>query len=216
MAFFKYYFLTLTVMLMVLSNHVSGQDKINHYLYTGFEPAVVLFKSGVTEETGLNYNTLTEEMVYIQQGAYYALDQIGNIDTIFLNKNRFIPYENYFLEVRQKEKVILFIRHRNKLINTGSSTTFGSSQTNAIDNISNIISTGKVYDLEIAGDYKMVPEYSYFLKVDNQFQRIASIKDLSRQFPGRDKDIRDYIRSNKIKINQTDDLLGLLVYLESK
>lgn len=216
MAYIKNCLLTITVLNLFLTHQVHGQIKTSHYLYAEFESAVVLFKSGVAEEVGLNYNTLTEEMVYRQQGTYFALDQTGTIDTVFLHQKRFIPHEDFFLEVMRKEQATLLVRHRNKLINAGTSTTFGSSQTNAIDNITNIISTGKVYDLVIAGDYKLVPENGFYLMVDGQYHRITGTKDLNRQFPGRDKDIRDFIRANKIKINQAEDLINLLVYLQTK
>lgn len=216
MAFLKNCFPIVVFLIMAHSLNSFAQEKLNHYLYGGFEPAVVLFKSGVIENVGLNYHTITEEMVYIQNNAFYALDKIENIDTVFLHRNKFIPHAGHFLEVMKKENVLLFVRHKNKLINAGTTTTFGSSQSNAIDNITNIISTGKVYDLDIAGNFKLIPDYSYYIKAGNEFQSISNNRDLNRLFPGRERDIRDYIRANKIKLNQGDDLHSLLIFLKSQ
>jgi len=214
MAFIKNCFLIVVFLVMVNLFCAFAQDKTNHYLNSGFKPSVVLFKSGVIEEVGLNYHNITEEMVYIQNGTFYALDRIDNIDTIFLDQNKFIPHAGHFLEVLKKENVMLFVRHKNKLINAGSTTPFGSSQSNAIDNITNIISTGKVYELDIAGNFKLVSDYGYYVKVGNDFHRITNNRDLIKLFPGSDRDMREYIRANKIKLNQADDLHRLLIFLQ--
>jgi len=198
---------------IICLNHVYSQKLTDHYLFPEFETAAILYKSGEKRNTELNYNTLTEEMVFIGNNQFYALDMTETIDTVFLGKRCFVPNENYFLEFFSSEPLPFFIRHKNKFLSTGSSTGYGTSQTSAIDNYSHIISTGKVYGLTISGDFELAPEHSWLIKKDNTFYTANNLRQLGDIFDLKRKEIRNIVNSNDIDLNDLDDMIKLLTIL---
>ena len=79
-------------------NEVQG---ITHYLFPEFIQGTILMKAGDTRETLLNYNSLTEEMIFETNGRKLAIAprDIVRMDTIYINNRKFIPMEDYFIEI---------------------------------------------------------------------------------------------------------------------
>ena len=95
--------------------HVQGQTETNskelyHYIFPKFTEGTVKKKSGKIIKTLLNYNTITEEMIFEQAGTYMALDKIESIDSVSIQDKTFIPAGKVFYEVYRlcKSKQIKF------------------------------------------------------------------------------------------------------------
>jgi hypothetical protein len=93
--------------------------QLTQYLFPDFKEGRVLQKSGTVTKTMLNYNTLTQEMIFIQGDQYLALDKIGDIDTVFLNNKKFVPGDNMFYEVGTNMPIALLIQHTCDIIPPG-------------------------------------------------------------------------------------------------
>ena len=100
---------TLILALFVLIILASGQDvvkaqitvseKIPQYLFNRFADGIVVKKSGDTVGSLLNYNIVTEEMIFIDNNRYLALGNLQSIDTVYLNNMIFLPAGNAFYEL---------------------------------------------------------------------------------------------------------------------
>ena len=54
------------IMLLFFANiNVFSQEKVAHFVFPRFEKATVLYKNNNQSNTELNYNTATEEMIYV-------------------------------------------------------------------------------------------------------------------------------------------------------
>ncbi len=60
---------------------------------------MVKMKSGETSNQVLNYNILTNEMIFNNAEKYLAIASPENVDTIYINNRKFIPLNNKFYEV---------------------------------------------------------------------------------------------------------------------
>ncbi len=94
----------LTVSAVCLISSLFAQSEIigkrlYHYLFPDFAEGKVKQKSGEINKAQLNYNLLTEEMVFEQSGQQMALDKIENIDTVYILDRKFIPAGQVFYEM---------------------------------------------------------------------------------------------------------------------
>ena len=64
-----------------------------HYILKEFMLGSVKMKNGQTENAIMNYNQLTEEMIFEQNGLLLAVDSIMKIDTVNIDSRLFIPHE---------------------------------------------------------------------------------------------------------------------------
>ena len=82
---------SLSIILIVLIAKVLAQgNNASSYVFPAFVSGTVLQKNGGATDGILNYNTLTQEMLFLQNGIKTVLDA-GNIDTVYIQNKKFIP-----------------------------------------------------------------------------------------------------------------------------
>lgn len=209
-------FLIFLALLFIPAFGAFSQNRVTkgeHYLFPGFRKAAVYLHSGKIQEMDLNYNLLTEEMVFVQGGQFLAISNPETIDSIRMENRKFVPEKGIFYEQLGDKPIPLFKRHKNKLLATGKSTGFGTSQTTAVDNISDIVSTGKVYELELQGEFTLMPESSFWILKNNEFLRFSSTREISKIFPEKAAAIKQYLKSEKVDFTDQGDVKRLLDFL---
>ena len=193
-----------------------GQDtlqstRLSHYVFTDFIKGIVKQTNGKLEETMLNYNSMTREMIFVQNGAYLALGQLENIDTVTIQERKFIPVKEVFYEVVPGNPVALYINHTCKVIPPGSPSGYGgTTQAFSVGNVSKIMNTAMSYSLKLPDDYKIFPETEFLLKKDDGFTRIPNVKQLTKIFPSKAGDIQDYVKKNNISFKRQEDMTKLI------
>lgn len=82
----------LLTLVLVTAFSAYSQKEISHYLFSEFIPGVVLMKGGTENHALLNYNLVTEEMIFDQGGQLLAFADItlDNLDTVFIDNRKFI------------------------------------------------------------------------------------------------------------------------------
>src|SRR4051812_38434987 len=95
----------------VFAQEVNNVKQLTQYLFLDFIEGSVLQKSGTVTKTMLNYNTLTQEMIFQQGDQNLTLDRIWEIDTVFIKDKKFVPADNMFYEVATNTPVALYIQH---------------------------------------------------------------------------------------------------------
>jgi len=183
-----------------------------HYVFPTFIEGTVKQKSGEVNKALLNYNSLTEEMIFEQSGRQMALDKTENIDTVYIENKKFIPAGNVFYEVATPTPVALFIQHKSSVIPPGSNTGFGTSQTSAITSITDLKSAGRAYKLTLPDDYKLTSKTVYWLKKNNNYITIKNVKDVQDLFPDKSGAIKDFVKSSKINFKNSADVIKLIMF----
>ncbi len=186
-------------------------SRMAHFVFPGFIKGAVAQKNGHREEALMNYNSVTQEMVFVQNGNYLALSQLENIDTIYLGGRKFIPVKDAFYEVATDTRVPLYINYHSNLLAPGKPAGYGaSSEAGSIDNVSQVNTKTQLFRFRLPEDYKVVPETEFFLKKDNDFIRIYTVKQVTKLFPGRADAIQDFVRKNKTNFKNPDDMTRLI------
>jgi len=192
-----------------------AQDKSEsistHYVLPEFEKRIVRMRDGHTEEAIVNYNMITEEMIFEKGGTRLAMDKIETIDTVYLGSRKFVPYEKYFLEILLENQVSLFIRHKLNILQSGSPAGYGgTTETGAAHSISYLVGSGSLYKLQLPSEYHLTDASQFWIKKDDSFFRIGTERQILDIFPEKSKEIKQFIRQNKINLRKEKDVITLI------
>ena len=204
----------------VTAFHVSfGQTKVielTHYLFPEFSKGVVLMKNGMKNETSLNYNSLTEEMIFETNGTKLAVSQLDKIDTIFIKNRKFIPVNNKFFEIVYQSKYTLFAEHKCSIKDPGKPSGYGgTSQTSATSTYSSYFSGGQVYELKLPEGYQTKPFVDYWLRKDGQINKFLSLRQLSKFFSDKEDLFKVFVKKQDVKYDNETSLVELIKFLEA-
>lgn len=192
---------------------IFGQSKSDHFLFSDFRPAEIIYNNKKTSKGELNYNKATREMVFVgEDGKNKALYPVNEIDTIYIGETKFIPYGKEFYEVLPTANIISYGVYRCDIRTAGQNTGYGTSSTAAIHDISNIASLYGIYDLKLPDNYKPSPYEIYYIQVDGDLKRIKRAKDIGKLFPTYKKEIAKFLKENKSKEDR-EEIIAVLNYV---
>ena len=189
--------------------------QLTQYLFPEFKEGSVLQKNGNVTKTMLNYNTLTQEMIFKQGDQNLALADPASVDTVYLNNRKFVFINNAFYDVALNDTIGLYIQYTSDIISSGAETGFGKTQTSAASGITDLKSSGKAYALTLTNEYTIKNKTNYFLKKDGKFIAANNIKDVKKVFAGKEALIDDYAKKNKVSFKNADDVIKLVEYCNS-
>lgn len=202
-----------SIFLVTLNAQVDSVINYPNLLLPRFTKSVVVLKSGQINTAVLNYNTIDQEMVFMQNGLFYVLDEPQKIDSIFMANRKFVPQEKGFYEVLYKGPVTLFMQHKSYAEFQGYPTGYGArSQTTSPNYVSRIYGAKGTLNLKIPNDYKVVEDSKYWLRYNSQMSSFENKKGFLKIFPEKAKDLNQYIEKNKINFKNTEDLKKLISY----
>ena len=192
---------------------------LSHYLFPDFQPGVVLLKNGVRNNAKLNYNAASEEMVFDENGKTLAIGDavLSQIDTVFVSDEKFIRINNKFVRILiDKPEIDLFVEHKCKIIPPGKPTAYGgTSQTSSASSYSSILSGGKVYDLKLPDDYKIMPYNVFWLNRNGKLQSFLNLGQLKKIYRDKKKLVDDYLKKNEVKLANEKSVEEAITYLEN-
>lgn len=186
---------------------------LSHYLFPEFIQGQVRLKSGTITESRLNYNALTEEMIFENNGKHLAIAKPESIDTIYIQGKKFIPEGKVFYEIFTNLPVPLAIHHQCSVTPPGNPSGFGgTSQTTSISTSSRLFLSGGIYELKLPDDYIIEPYDEFLIKKDNIYFKANNIKQVIKCFPDKSDAIKDFVKLNKTDFKKTDDVKELIIF----
>ena len=97
------------VIFFILSIILFQVSSAQRYLLDDFKPCVAVVKGGMPIQERFNYNCVTQSMEFMSGGEILRLDPISQIDTLYLDGHKMIPYGTRFLEVFYLGEVLFSI-----------------------------------------------------------------------------------------------------------
>ncbi len=206
---------------LLQANLLSAQNEpgvaLSHYVFPEFREGVVKKKSGAENKALLNYNSITQEMIFDKDNQKYALSEINTIDTVYIDKTKFIPVDSVFYEVIGTSTPFnLYVQHRCEIQQPGKDAGYGTTtQTSAVTALSsnyNRTTSGfnSLYSLQLPSDFKVLPYTEFWLKKSNGYIKIATAKQLQKVFPTKEVEIKAYIKNYKTDFKKQKDLVALI------
>ncbi len=182
------------------------------YVNTEFEMGKVKLKNGRTETALMDYNTVSQEMIFYKNGAMLALDSLQNIDTVYIGQRIFIPYEKVFYELLVKGPVSLFVQHKNNAVAGGTPSGYGgSTETGATSNYASLTNSVHNYKLKLPDKYHLINATLFWVRWNNKFHKANSSPQIKKIFPEKAKEIKQFINQNNIDTKKNEDLVKLIV-----
>lgn len=210
---FKFEFII--VLLLLIVSKTFSQTNLTaespQYLFKSFSAGNILMKNNKIHPTVMNYNTVTENMVFEQNGELLNLTNLDKIDTVYLQNTKFIPMDKSFYEVISITPLPLFIQHKGKLSSPRKTIGYGASSAVAsTTNISSIESSGSNYNLPLSNEYIVKLTPLYWLILDGEMVSFSNTKQLQKLFPKRGNEIKKIIKKGKLKLYNRDDLVEII------
>jgi hypothetical protein len=200
---------------------VHGQTNtitLSHYLFSEFQEGKVFMKNGTEVKTLLNYNALTEEVVFDDNGNILAIGKavIPQIDTVFIGDKKFIYKDGKFLEVLHDSSYKFFSQHKCRVIPPGKPAAYGgTSETSAIDSYSSLISDGRVYNLKLPDDFKVKPYTVYWIEKEGKLKSFLSLGQLKSFYKKKKKLYEEYMKNHKVDFEDQKSIVDLVNYMET-
>ena len=189
-----------------------AQDDTTHYVLPEFALGSVKMKNGRTEIALMDYNKLTEEMIFEKEGVRLALDSLEAIDTVSIESRIFIPHQKVFYELLVMGPVSLFMQHKCNLLAAGNPSGYGgTSETGASRSLSALASSGRAYKLKLPTEYHVTDDTQFWIRLNNSFYRSNTVSQVIKVFPEKEKEIKQYIKANRLDLKDTMDLVALIV-----
>lgn len=193
------------------------QQSNSPFIFPAFTNGTVYQKGGATVEATLDYNTVTEEMMFDQNGTKMVLDQVDNIDSIIIQNVVFVPAKKVFFEKLTQTPVALYAQYRSKAVKVVK----GASASN--NNISNMVGVIKrndekplKYDMKWPEGFQASTQTTYWVKNGNDYSAVSNEAAFAKLFPGKEAAITEYIKSNNLKWNKIEHMIKLTEFANQK
>ncbi len=204
--------------LISISSYAQQENiEIAHFLFPEFTHGVVLMKNRITDDVLLNYNTVTEQMIFEKQGKMLAIapTELGLVDTVFVKDRKFIAFDGAFVELLSYSKWDLYVAHECEIDYSGKSSGYGGkSKTLAIESYSSINSKGSSYQTTPIG-YELNPYVHYWVKKNGNLNKFTSLRELKKLYKDKSDLFKAYVKKYNVKYDNQEAIIQLIEYLES-
>lgn len=202
----------------LLSYPQTSEKQLSAYIFPEFVQGKVLMKTGLSYNALLNYDVLTEEMVFANKGNVLAIadEEVELVDTIYIAGKKFVTLNHKFVEILYNSSAILYAGYKCNLSNQGKPGAYGdTSQTSAIATASLFYSGTNRYDLSSSDRYQTKPYTWYWLMKNGKLSRFINIKQLSNLYRDKDEKFKAYLKENNVNFDNQEDIVSLISYMET-
>jgi len=214
--FLKHAIIAMVLMLFFVPLKAQNPDSLvnlPNLLFPKFSWGIVKLKTGEKNKAMLNYNTVTQELVFMQKKEFLVLDNPQDIDTVFLWNKIFLPFDKAFYELAVMAPVSLFIQHKSYVEQPGVPTGFGAkSQTAGPTSVARYYGARGPIDLKLPSDYKVIDDTEYWIKRESGFDNFDTKKKFLKIFPDKKDELEKYIKQHNIDFENSVKVVELVVY----
>ncbi|HQM69337.1 MAG TPA: hypothetical protein PK521_08525, partial [Bacteroidales bacterium] len=111
----------------LLNSQTTSDGSMPQYYFQEFNMSKVIMKNGQVQTPNLNYNTVTEKMVFIRDGKYYDISNPGMVDTVIIRDVKFIPVGDAFYEVLIASEPTLLLQYKGEILPAGKPVGYGGT-----------------------------------------------------------------------------------------
>jgi hypothetical protein len=190
-------------------------EQITHYLLPEFTKGVVLMTSGEKHEALLNYNSLTEEMIFNNNGKNLAMTDLDKVDTVYVAGKKFFLLHDKWVELLIDSKYGLYAENKCNLKDPGKPAAYGgTSQVSASTSYSSYFSGGQVYELQLPQGFETLPYTNYWFKKDGKLSAFFNLRQLTKLVGEKEDLAKKYIKDHGVKYEHQEQIVELIRYLE--
>jgi hypothetical protein len=207
------------ILLIILSFSppANGQKTSNgtspQFLFPAFDTGIVRMKNGLSQGMLLNYNTVTEKIVYEKENEVYDLINIGMIDAVLIHEQMFAPVGKIFHEVLLIAPIPLLVQYKGEIMMPGKDVGYGSkSLVSSVETLTSVKLSMGYYNLKLPVDYSVKIEKLYLTGKDGNSVSFVNEKQFLKIFPDKESELKSFIKSNHIRFDRSTDVKSLVKY----
>lgn len=186
------------------------------YLLPDFKLCVATTKNGGQPiQAEFNYNCVNQSMEFLDGEEIMQLNPISQIDTLFLDNHKMIPYGNHFLDVVYvSPQFCMLIDYKRKIVNEGKVGAMGLKTQGTVENVDFSSFGGRHTENWKKGNEALAckDESTYVYVIKSKMKRFHNEKTLVKIFPKKKDEIAKYIAENKIRFDDIAAVLQLLKF----
>lgn len=199
--------------LFLFNNFLIFAQITNGYYFKEFIPGKVILKNKQFARGKFNYDFRNKQMHFLNGNTDMIVENLQDIDTIIIDKTRFIPYEGRFVEVMKEGKTALLIekevntRERGKVGAMGMAT-HGSVQAIDVNARFQRVNGENNMDLTI---YKDEIKNIYYILIKRNWKSFRNQATFLKLFPKKQQEsIKETIKTLDVDFDNPEDVLKLL------
>lgn len=191
----------------------TSDGSMPQYYFQDFSTGRVIMKNGQVQTPKMNYNTVTEKMVFTRDEKYYDIANPEMVDTVIIQDIKFVPVGKAFYEVLIPSSPALLLQFKGNLLPAGKPVGYGgTSQVASSVYLSSVELSGRRYNLPIPSDYIVKIDPIYWIRKDDGMVSFINEKQFLSLFPEKAGQLRDFIKKNRIKIDRKEHVIRLANY----
>jgi hypothetical protein len=193
----------------------TADGSMPQFLFPGFSMSTVRMKNGQNQNISLNYNIVSETMVYQKGEQLYDMTKTEMIDTVYIRNSKFIPFGKVFYEVLLVAPTSLFLQHTGSVIPPGTPAGYGgTSQVSSTKQLSSVQHSGGYYNLKLPMDYTVQVNPVYWVRIENNYSSFINERQFLKLFPDKEAELKKYIKQRQIKFSRLSDIVKLVSYYD--
>jgi hypothetical protein len=203
--------ITISFIIIQLFAQSDQVQNLPQFLFPDFSKSLVKIKAGKDFYLMLNYNIVTEKMVFLQKDQVYDMLNQENVDTIIMNSRKFVPVEKAFFEVLMEGSAKLYIQHRGNVQSPGTPAGYGgTSQLSSTSYFTSVELAGQRYNMRLPAEIVVKPETVFWININNNKYKFVNQRQFLKIFPGKEDEIKKYIKLNHLKFENQENLIKLV------
>ena len=203
---------TIITTLFLTVTLLGNAQESNGYYFKNFSNGQVLLKNKQFARGKFNYDFKNKQMHFLNGNTDMIVENLQDIDTIIIDKTRFIPYEGRFVEVMKEGKTALLIekevntRERGKVGAMGMAT-HGSVQAIDVNARFQRVNGENNMDLTI---YKDEIKNIYYILIKRNWKSFRNQATFLKLFPKKQQEsIKETIKTLDVDFDNPEDVLKL-------
>ncbi|KAF5079736.1 hypothetical protein DSECCO2_127290 [anaerobic digester metagenome] len=209
---------TLFFTILSIMSFSQGKEIITSpYFFPDFSEGLIKMKHGGGYSGLLNYNIISEELVFEREGARYVFlnDSISRVDSVYIAGRKFVVHKNKLIElIARDETYELFVEHKCRVSSRGVPTAYGATSiTSSVSSISSVQTGGATYELTVPDDMNIEPFKIYWIKKNDNMIRFTNIKQIIKYYGGNRSDVKAFIKENDISFEDMDRIILLFDFI---
>lgn len=182
-------------------------------LFPDLTDGYALLKNRLTVRTKFNYDCVKQVLYFLDREQKMEMDDTSNIDTLYIQQRKFVPYQSRFLECIPFGGGCLLVDWKARAHNIGKKGAMGIvTQAGGIDKMDvNYLQGNGTRDRTGNEVYAVKYENSYLFPIGGKQRRFSNLKSFLKYFPKeRQKEIEYFAKSEKIAWEEPRQVARLL------
>ena len=198
---------------LIIKGQTASNGSSPQFFFSEFDTGSVKMKNGLGQKMRLNFNTVSQKVVYEKEGEIYDLTNIGMIDAVIIHSHMFVPVGMIFHEVLLIAPIPLLVQYKGEIQSPGSNVGYGGkSLISSVETPTSVKLSMGYYNLKLPVEYSVKVEKVYLTRIRGNAYSFINERQFIRLFPEKESELKNFIRQNHTKFDNSTDIMMLLKY----